>query len=40
MSLNGTTAYASASGPLVDDTGSFTATAWVTLDSAKLSDTE
>ncbi|MFD7881909.1 LamG-like jellyroll fold domain-containing protein [Streptomyces bauhiniae] len=39
MSLNGTTAYASAAGPLVDDTGSFTATAWVTLDPAKLSDT-
>lgn len=39
MTLNGTTAYASATGPVVDDTGSFTATAWVTLDPAKLSDT-
>lgn len=39
MTLNGTSAYASATGPLVDDSGSFTATAWVTLDPAKLADT-
>ncbi|MFF0206290.1 LamG-like jellyroll fold domain-containing protein [Streptomyces sp. NPDC005017] len=39
MSLNGTSAYATAAGPVVDDTGSFTATAWVTLDPAKLADT-
>ncbi|MFI6009178.1 LamG-like jellyroll fold domain-containing protein [Streptomyces sp. NPDC051243] len=39
MSLNGTSAYATATGPVVDDAGSFTATAWVTLDPAKLADT-
>ncbi|MFJ4439005.1 LamG-like jellyroll fold domain-containing protein [Streptomyces sp. NPDC088923] len=39
MTLNGTSAYAGASGPVVDHTGSFTATAWVTLDPAKLADT-
>ncbi|WP_426570361.1 LamG-like jellyroll fold domain-containing protein [Streptomyces canus] len=39
MQLNGTSAYASAAGPIVDDTGSFTATAWVTLDAAKFADT-
>ncbi|MGV9557435.1 LamG domain-containing protein [Streptomyces sp. NPDC003522] len=39
MQLNGTNAYASATGPIVDDTGSFTATAWVTLDPAKFTDT-
>ncbi|MFD5114247.1 LamG-like jellyroll fold domain-containing protein [Streptomyces sp. NPDC058391] len=39
MTLNGTSAYATASGPVVDDSGSFTATAWVTLDPAKLADT-
>ncbi|MGW9030448.1 LamG-like jellyroll fold domain-containing protein [Streptomyces sp. NPDC055722] len=39
MTLNGTSAYATASGPVVDDAGSFTATAWVTLDPAKLADT-
>ncbi|MGW3835137.1 LamG-like jellyroll fold domain-containing protein [Streptomyces microflavus] len=39
MTLNGTSAYATATGPLVDDSGSFTATAWVTLDPAKLADT-
>ncbi|MFE4692553.1 LamG-like jellyroll fold domain-containing protein [Streptomyces sp. NPDC056749] len=39
MTLNGTSAYASAAGPVVDDSGSFTATAWVTLDPAKLADT-
>lgn len=39
MTLNGTSAYASATGPVVDDSGSFTATAWVTLDPAKLADT-
>ncbi|MFC4500641.1 MULTISPECIES: LamG domain-containing protein [Streptomyces] len=39
MQLNGSTAYASATGPIVDDTGSFTATAWVTLDPAKFADT-
>ncbi|MET9114674.1 LamG domain-containing protein [Streptomyces longwoodensis] len=39
MSLNGTSAYATATGPFVDDTGSFTATAWVTLDPAKFADT-
>ncbi|MEU5089808.1 LamG domain-containing protein [Streptomyces sp. NPDC021356] len=39
MSLNGTSAYATATGPVVDDSGSFTATAWVTLDPAKLADT-
>lgn len=38
MTLNGTSAYASAAGPIVDDSGSFTATAWVTLDPAKLAD--
>lgn len=39
MTLNGSSAYASATGPVVDDSGSFTATAWVTLDPAKLADT-
>ncbi|MFD8914764.1 LamG-like jellyroll fold domain-containing protein [Streptomyces sp. NPDC059575] len=39
MTLNGTSAYATATGPFVDDTGSFTATAWVTLDPAKFTDT-
>ncbi|MFF3941668.1 LamG domain-containing protein [Streptomyces phaeofaciens] len=39
MPLNGTSAYAAATGPVVDDSGSFTATAWVTLDPAKLADT-
>ncbi len=39
MTLNGTSAYATATGPVVDDSGSFTATAWVTLDPAKLADT-
>ncbi|MFI6341118.1 LamG-like jellyroll fold domain-containing protein [Streptomyces sp. NPDC050535] len=39
MSLSGTSAYATAPGPLVDDSGSFTATGWVTLDPAKLADT-
>ncbi|MDV9174285.1 LamG domain-containing protein [Streptomyces sp. W16] len=39
MTLNGSTAYATATGPVVDDAGSFTATAWVTLDPAKLADT-
>lgn len=39
MTLNGTSAYARATGPIVDDSGSFTATAWVTLDPAKLADT-
>ncbi|MFI5477181.1 LamG-like jellyroll fold domain-containing protein [Streptomyces cacaoi] len=39
MQLNGTNAYASATGPIVDDTGSFTATAWVTLDPAKFTNT-
>ncbi|MEV5784568.1 LamG-like jellyroll fold domain-containing protein [Streptomyces sp. NPDC052287] len=39
MTLNGTSAYATATGPFVDDSGSFTATAWVTLDPAKLADT-
>ncbi|MEU2624619.1 LamG domain-containing protein [Streptomyces sp. NPDC007157] len=39
MILNGTSAYATATGPVVDDSGSFTATAWVTLDPAKLADT-
>ncbi|MFJ3214007.1 LamG domain-containing protein [Streptomyces flaveolus] len=39
MTLNGTSAYAAAAGPVVDDSGSFTATAWVTLNPAKLADT-
>ncbi|MET9379794.1 LamG domain-containing protein [Streptomyces sp. NPDC002928] len=39
MGLNGTSAYATATGPVVDDAGSFTATAWVTLDPAKFTDT-
>ncbi|MFJ2095208.1 LamG domain-containing protein [Streptomyces sp. NPDC087901] len=39
VTLNGTSAYATATGPVVDDSGSFTATAWVTLDPAKLADT-
>ncbi|MEU4082533.1 LamG domain-containing protein [Streptomyces venezuelae] len=39
MALNGSSGYASAPGPLVDDTGSFTASAWVRLDSSKVTDT-
>ncbi|MFJ8755313.1 LamG-like jellyroll fold domain-containing protein [Streptomyces sp. NPDC102441] len=39
MTLNGSSSYATATGPVVDDAGSFTATAWVTLDPAKLADT-
>nr|WP_241678549.1 LamG-like jellyroll fold domain-containing protein [Streptomyces lasalocidi] len=39
MQLNGTSDYATAAGSLVDDTGSFTATAWITLDPAKFADT-
>ncbi|GHJ99406.1 hypothetical protein SY2F82_12040 [Streptomyces sp. Y2F8-2] len=39
MALNGTSGYASTGGPIVDDTGSFTATAWVRLDGSKLADT-
>ncbi|MCC5480508.1 laminin G domain-containing protein [Streptomyces sp. JA03] len=39
MALNGASDYATAMGPMVDDTGSFTATAWVRLDGAKLADT-
>jgi hypothetical protein len=39
MALNGTSNYATVAGPLTDDTGSFTATAWVRLDSSKLDDT-
>ncbi|MFI1031222.1 LamG-like jellyroll fold domain-containing protein [Streptomyces sp. NPDC020951] len=39
MQLNGSNAYASATSPIVDDTGSFTATAWITLDPAKFADT-
>ncbi|MFE0477798.1 LamG domain-containing protein [Streptomyces sp. NPDC058947] len=39
LTLNGTSAHATATGPIVDDSGSFTATAWVTLDPAKLADT-
>lgn len=39
MTLNGTSAYATAAGPVVDESGSFTATAWVTLDPAALADT-
>lgn len=39
MTLNGTSGYATATGPVVDDSGSFTATAWVTLDPAKFADT-
>ncbi|WP_239150207.1 LamG-like jellyroll fold domain-containing protein [Streptomyces sp. SID8111] len=39
MALNGTSAHATATGPVVDDSGSFTATAWVTLDPAKLANT-
>ncbi|MFE7572833.1 LamG-like jellyroll fold domain-containing protein [Streptomyces sp. NPDC057539] len=39
MAVNGTSAYATATGPVLDDSGSFTATAWVTLDPAKLADT-
>ena len=39
MTLNGASGYATATGPVVDDSGSFTATAWVTLDPAKLADT-
>ena len=39
MTLNGTSAYATAAGPVVDESGSFTATAWVTQDPAALADT-
>ncbi len=39
MALNGSSNYATVAGPLTDDTGSFTATAWVRLDSSKLADT-
>ncbi len=39
MALNGATSYASVTGPVVDETGSFTATTWARLDSAKLKDT-
>ncbi|MFE9904904.1 LamG-like jellyroll fold domain-containing protein [Streptomyces achromogenes] len=39
MALNGSSAYATTAGPVLDDSGSFTATAWVILDPAKLSDT-
>ncbi|MEW2545050.1 LamG domain-containing protein [Streptomyces sp. NPDC047002] len=39
LALNGSSDYASVPGPLVDDTGSFTATAWVRLDSSQLADT-
>lgn len=39
MALNGSSNYATATGPMVDDTGSFTATAWVRLDGTKLADT-
>ncbi|MEU0074665.1 LamG domain-containing protein [Streptomyces sp. NPDC006332] len=39
MALNGTSGYATAPGPIVDDSGSFTATAWVTLAPAKFADT-
>ncbi|MFF3350863.1 LamG-like jellyroll fold domain-containing protein [Streptomyces sp. NPDC002779] len=39
MTLNGTSAHATATGPFVDDSGSFTATAWVKLDPDKLADT-
>ncbi|WP_328672470.1 LamG domain-containing protein [Streptomyces sp. NBC_00328] len=38
MALNGSTNYATAMGPMVDDTGSFTTTAWVRLDGTKLAD--
>ncbi|MEU9161450.1 LamG-like jellyroll fold domain-containing protein [Streptomyces sp. NPDC048424] len=39
MALDGTSSYASVTGPLVDETGSFTATAWVRLDGEKFKDT-
>ncbi|MFB7176124.1 LamG-like jellyroll fold domain-containing protein [Streptomyces sp. NPDC056257] len=39
MALNGTSSYANVTGPLVDETGSFTATAWVRLDGEKFKDT-
>ncbi|MFF4105417.1 LamG-like jellyroll fold domain-containing protein [Streptomyces sp. NPDC001903] len=39
MVLNGSTSYATATGPLVDETGSFTATTWARLDGEKLKDT-
>lgn len=39
MALNGTSDYASVTGPIVDDTGSFTATVWTRLDGEKLKDT-
>lgn len=39
MTLNGSNNYATVTGPLVDDAGSFTATAWVRLDSSKYTDT-
>ncbi|MFJ5552950.1 LamG domain-containing protein [Streptomyces sp. NPDC093225] len=39
MALNGSSGYATAPGPIVDETGSFTATVWARLDSEKLKDT-
>ncbi|MFI0990497.1 LamG domain-containing protein [Streptomyces exfoliatus] len=39
MALDGASHYATVSGPVVDDTGSFTATTWARLDSEKLKDT-
>ncbi|MFJ6940554.1 LamG-like jellyroll fold domain-containing protein [Streptomyces sp. NPDC101132] len=39
MALNGSSSYATAPGPIVDETGSFTATVWTRLDSQKLKDT-
>ncbi|WP_308377947.1 LamG domain-containing protein [Streptomyces sp. ISL-98] len=39
MTLNGTSSYAASTGPVVDETGSFTATTWARLDSSKLADT-
>ncbi|MEV4949890.1 LamG domain-containing protein [Streptomyces sp. NPDC053755] len=38
VALNGTSAYLKATGPFVDETGSFTITTEVTLDPAKLAD--
>ncbi|MGW1765148.1 LamG domain-containing protein [Streptomyces sp. NPDC002073] len=39
MALNGSSGYATAPGPIADETGSFTATVWARLDSQKLKDT-
>ncbi|MFH8582577.1 LamG domain-containing protein [Streptomyces zaomyceticus] len=39
MALDGAGNYASVTGPLVDETGSFTATTWVRLNGEKLQDT-